>query len=354
MKRKLLLATAVLWAVCVICQDSSGMSLNEEGQSFAVLKNLSYVKTDQALDVVIEIEGVYVYQVFELSNPLRLAIDFSPVNWILSNLYYEIKEWSLLNIRVGQFHPYIVRVVFDFSDRILPYEIQQLENGLRIILSPEGTKTIKIISPVQEQRPQPEPQKIAPPPAPVPSPMPVREDLLNTMIGISVGSYKISDERFQEVYPGSSAIYGFHLSRVLFSCQDIDFDLSLEAKIFSKTGASTVTLEESKFSITPISIGARCLWNSKYLILFVSIGKDFYSYKETSLLYPSPGYIEGNASGNYFQGGAYFRIPGLDALRVKLYYKSTKVLTTENEIEVNLGGNEYGVCLSYGFNLFKR
>jgi hypothetical protein len=42
--------------------------------------------------------------------------------------------------------------------------------------------------------------------------------------------------------------------------------------------------------------------------------------------------------------------PTIEFLRIKLYYKFTKVKALENEIEVELGGNEYGVGLCFGFN----
>lgn len=314
---------------------------------FAALKNLDYGKTDKALEVFIGLEGVFIHQAFELSDPLRLAVDISPVNRILTGHMFEINEWTLTGIRIGQFHPYIVRVVFDFSGSILPYEVTRVENGLKITFNPEGERVIAPPPPV------PAPVREATPAAVTPAvTKPIRPERLKTMIGLSAGSYKVSDELFQEVYPGSSLIYGLQLSQILVSSGDLDIGLSAEVKRTSQTGAATVTLEEAVFAITPVSIGATLFWNSKAVILFAGAGLDFYSYKETSPLYVDTGFYSDSASGSHFQVGAILRLPSLEALRAKVYYKGTSVVTTNNDIEANLGGSEFGFSLNFAFNLF--
>jgi hypothetical protein len=62
----------------------------------------------------------------------------------------------------------------------------------------------------------------------------------------------------------------------------------------------------------------------------------------------------GWASGDHFQGGLYIVIPGMENLRIKLYYKYTRVTATEEEIEVGLGGPEYGLGVSFGFNFLDK
>jgi hypothetical protein len=129
------------------------------------------------------------------------------------------------------------------------------------------------------------------------------------------------------------------------------FDISAEARLYQKTGAATVSQEEAKFSLKPIiSIAPRLLFHTKYAILFAGGGIDFYSYKEESSLYGTAGSISNSASGSHFQAGIYLIPPTIEFLRIKLYYKFTKVKALENEIEVELGGNEYGVGLCFGFN----
>ena len=76
---------------------------------------------------------------------------------------------------------------------------------------------------------------------------------------------------------------------------------------------------------------------------------DYYSYKETlpaGFIVPSVG---GYDLGFHVQGGVYFRLtPGFLA---KLLVKYNVAKTTENGIDVNLGGMEYALGMIYRFNL---
>lgn len=314
----------------------------------AVLKSISYQKLDKGLEVTILLEGPFVFQTFTLTNPNRLAIDFSPVEKIEADLYYEVNALGVTSLRAGEFAPQIVRVVFDFSDQILAYEIKKIEGGIVVRLSTEepkvpvtGKEAQKVAAEVKQRVAEAVREEAAP-----------KENFYNTMIGFSVGSYKIPDARFAEIYKDeASPIYGLNLSRTLVSLGNFQFDISAEARLYQKTGAATVSQEEAKFSLKPIiSIAPRLLFQTKYAILFAGGGIDFYSYKEESSLYGTDGSISNSASGSHFQAGVYLIPPTIEFLRIKLYYKFTKVKALENDIEVELGGNEYGVGLCFGFN----
>lgn len=177
------------------------------------------------------------------------------------------------------------------------------------------------------------------------------ENLYPTMIGLTAASYQIPDGGFAEVY-GSKAqlIYGLNLSQTILHYRGWDVDLSLEGRTYSRSGASTLDQTSTKFSMTPISLAARVLYETKYVVPFLGAGADWYSFKETSDLAST----NGTATGWHFQTGAYVVIPGLDFLRVKIYYKFTRVKALQNEIEADLGGNEYGIGLSFGFNLLNK
>jgi len=169
-----------------------------------------------------------------------------------------------------------------------------------------------------------------------------------TIIGITAASYQIPAELFAEVY-GSKAqlIYGLNLSQTVIRYRGWDLDLSLEGRIYSRSGVSTLDQTPTKFSMTPISLAGRVLYETKYVVPFLGAGADWYGYKEKSEL----GSTSGTASGWHVQFGAYVVIPGVDFLKAKVYYKFTRVKARQNEIEVDLGGNEYGIGLSFGFNL---
>jgi hypothetical protein len=314
----------------------------------AVLKSISYQKLDKGLEATILLEGPFIFQTFTLTNPSRLAIDFSPVEKIEADLYYEVNALGVTSLRTGEFAPQIVRVVFDFSDQLLAYEIKKIEGGIIVRLSTEAPKVPVAVT--DEQRIAAEVKrrlaelvrKEAPP----------KENFYNTMIGLTVGSYKIPDARFVEIYKDeASPIYGLNLSRTLASVGNFQFDISGEARLYQKTGAATVSQEEAKFSLKPIiSIVPRFLFQTKYIMFFVGGGLDFYTYKEESPLYGADGSISNSVSGWHYQAGVYLIPPTIEFLRIKLFYKFTKVRALENEIEVELGGNEYGVGLCFGFN----
>jgi len=309
----------------------------------AVLKSITYQKLDKGLDVTILLDGPFIYQAFTLTDPNRLAIDFSPVEKIEADLYYEVNAVGVTSLRTGEFAPQIVRIVVDFSGELLPYEIKKIAGGVLVRLSTEA----------------PPPKPVAEVPKVIPLVrVPVhKEGFYNTMVGLFVASYKIPDLRFGEVYgPEASPVYGLSLSRTLVSVGGFQFDLSADVRLFTKTGAATVSQEEATFTMFPIiSIAPRLLFQTKYAMFFVGGGPDFYHYKEKSVLLPVELYpdqsISNSASGYHIQAGVYIIPPNVDFLRVKIYYKYTKVLTTENEIDVELGSkNEYGIGLSFGFN----
>lgn len=317
----------------------------------AVLKSIRYQKMAKGLDVTILLEGTFVYQAFTLADPNRLAIDLSPVDKIEADLYSEVNALGVTSLRTGEFAPQIVRIVVDFSGQLLPYEIKKIEGGILLRLSteaPPAAKPVaearKVAPPAREKRPERVAQEVQ------------KEGFYNTMVGLSIASYKIPDKRFEEVYgPDASPIYGLSLSRTLVSLGGFQFDLSAEARLYNKTGAATVSQEETKLTMFPvISIAPRLLFQTKYVMFFVGGGIDFYHYKEKSLLLPVDLYpdqsISNSVTGSHFQAGVYIIPPTIEFLRIKLYYKFTKVSALENDINVDLGGTEYGVGLSFGFN----
>jgi len=312
----------------------------------AVLKTISYQKLDKGLEATILLEGPFVYQAFTLTNPNRLAIDLSPVEKIEAELYYEVNAMGLTSLRTGEFAPQIVRVVFDFTDQILPCEIKKIDGGIVVRLSTEEPQAAVAVKEVPQVAAKVKAQLAERVREEVPEVQ--KEGFYNTMIGLSVASYKIPDANYGEVYgPDLAPIYGLNLSRTLVSLGNFQLDISAEARLYKKTGAATVSLEETKFTMFPIiSIAPRLLFQTKYAIFFAGGGPDFYSYKEESVLATTTG----SKTGYHYQVGLYIMLPTIDFLRVKLYYKFTKVKALENGYEADLGGTEYGIGLCYGFN----
>lgn len=319
----------------------------------AVIKNIEYVKTDACLEVSIRIDGDFLHQASVLSSPNRLVIDIAPAEGIEALPVYDINASGVTTIQTSQFQSQISRVIINFSEPIPGYEIRKTDNGL----------TVKICL-----APKPEEKSVSPKPVradkSVQEAKPVRKEgvsettgkiegsevppgFFNTTVGLLIGSYKSPDSRFKEVYGDKTSFqYGLNLSRILFDIKGFQVDVSLEARAYGITGKATLSGDETKFRMIPVTFAGRLLFQTKYIIPFAGGGIDWYHYNEESVLANTSGW----ARGNHFQVGMYIVVPNADYLRVKLYYKYTRVTATANEIDVKLGGPEYGVGLSFGFN----
>jgi len=324
----------------------------------AVIKSVGYVKTDAGLEISVRIDGDYLHQASVLSSPNRLVIDIAPAQRVEARPAYEVNASGVTTIRTGQYEPQISRVILDFSGPIPDYDIQKTASGLLIKIGIAAKATEKIAAPAVSLKPGRENR-------PAEEVKPARKEeagaaegeaegptiapgFYNTTAGIMIGTYKNDSGRFDEVYgSGTSIQYGINLSRTLLYFRGFQLDVSGEARTISKTGQSTLSGDEAKFSMIPLSLAGRLLFQTKYVIPFIGVGADWFNYSEKSVLADS----SGSASGYHFQAGVFIVIPGRDYLRVKLYYKFTRVTATENEIEVQLGGPEYGIGVSYGFNI---
>lgn len=374
----------------------------------AVVKSIGFVKSDTGLEISVLIAGVFVHESLVLSSPNRLVIDVSPTRRLEAHTSYDVQAFGVTTVRTGQFKRRVSRVILDFSGPIPAYAIEKTKAGLvvKIAAAPaaaekaaEPAAPVEIVKeekPAAEVQPAPKPEvqakaaeAVAPAARPaepaakpaepafkpaeptavaaapkaetaVPAPKPVepkasepkaRPGFANTAIGLMAGSYRSDSSRFREVYGSqASAQFGLNLSRTLLSFKGFHLDISGEARLVSKTGKSTLTGGEAKIKMYPLSLAGLLMFDIKSFTPFVGYGGDWFNYKETSPLANSSGW----ASGDHFQGGLSFVIPGQHSLRLKIYYKFTRVKATERGIEVKLGGPEYGVGLSFGFGFLSR
>ena len=345
--KKQIAALGVLLALLAALAPALGA-----GQAVNSLKAVAFQKTGRGLDVTIAVEGEFLYQVQALSNPTRLAIDLSSLSKIDAQPLTEVNQAGLSSIRTGQFTPLIARVVIDFSGAMPGYEIARTDTGLVIrfgVAAKPAEKPAVIAPPVREQ-----PVQIVKPietPAEA-APGETRQGFMNTMIGFNIGTYQIPSDRFKEIYGGDATpTFGLSLSRTFAQYKDFSLDVEWGIRFYSKTGAATLSQEPATFKMTPISLAARLNYQAKFFQMFVGYGLDWYSYAETSTIADTTG----NANGSHFIAGIYLIPPVLDGmLRVKAYYKFTRVTASSNGIDVDLGGNEYGVGLSFGFNVFQK
>lgn len=338
-------------------------------QTAAVVKSITFAASGRSFEVAIGLSGECVAQPLVLANPPRLVVDLAPASKIEAKAITEVNAFGLTNIRTGMFQAMIARIIFDFGGDVPGYELKKTETGLTVVFTRPEALTAPAAKPVA---PSAQEKAIVPPPAQekIVAPIPqaerpaVQEEartekaekawpagFKNMTFAVFGGSYSSASVDFKEVYGGETALqYGLNLTRTFLYAKGFQVDGTLELRTFSKTGKATLSGDEAKFTMTPFTIGARFLYQAKYIIPFVGFGTDIYNYEETSALANTTG----SANGYHFQAGFYVVFPKVEFLRLKAYYKYTKVTANADGIDIALGGPEYGFGLAFGFNVLKK
>lgn len=174
------------------------------------------------------------------------------------------------------------------------------------------------------------------------------EKTKNTHIEIFVGVYNIQDDRFKKIYEGQGYTYGFGLSRKIFNLDQHHFFLTLDSRFYSKKGKSTHSDDDTKLILKPVSLGGTYMFVTKGIIPFAEIGIDNYSYKEESILHST----SGTTWGFHLKGGILIPLKVFIPIKARLYLRYSQAETIEDNIEVNLGGIEYGIGIIYEFDVF--
>jgi outer membrane protein W len=324
------------------------------------LVNISFQKTDQQMEVMIETKGDVSYESFSLLNPNRLVIDFFGIEQVASPALLEINQMNIVSIRSALNRPGVGRVVFNFTEDFPSYEIRDTENGVVVLFwtqmleqreieedvvePPE--KAEEVLEPVKKKEAKipvevdkAEPKKVM---------APAMDEGKKMALGLSIGYMALQDDAFQDVY-GEGGLYFRGEYSFLLPIDIESFDVWTGVSLFRKDGKSTVTEEELTLKMTTFSLAVRYLKNMSRFTPFVGVGLDYIVYKET---FPEDFIIEsvgGSTMGFHGQVGTYIDVIPRLAFKVHIKYSIAK--TTENEIEVNLGGIEYGASVVYRFNL---
>jgi len=156
-----------------------------------------------------------------------------------------------------------------------------------------------------------------------------------------IGRYSIPDARFKKVYEPGGGIRGLFLSSAL----PLGLDLYAEIKEFHKTGKLTYTQEETNFLLVPLSLGIRYVLPGGILMPYAGGGADFYFYYESNAIAKTMNIV----SGVHLLTGIYIQIGRNSPLRLNGRIKFTRLKAREGEIEVELGGFEFGAGLAIAF-----
>jgi hypothetical protein len=300
----------------------------EEVKKESHLKSITYGRRDDQLKVDIHIDGDFFYRTVELRHFSQVILDLWPISILSAESMKNINLSGLREITVQKTDPETSRIVLDFSGILSSFKIDRKEDGL----------SISFLS-VEEQVRGPE--------GVIPQKKIVYKPIENTAVTLSFGGYDVSDQDYSEIYSGNTLMFAFELSRIFARNDNHNFGVVIGAKYYKDTGSSTLTQEESKFTLIPYYFCVEYLLNQNEVIPFVRVGLNIMSYKEKSEIHE----VSGSSVGPQIALGLYVKIPELEQLRFKFYFMWTGAIAKQEDVELNIGGIETGLGLTFGFNV---
>lgn len=101
------------------------------------LKEIMVKKNEHFLEVKILCRGHKSVRKFELSNPNRIVVDFLGIEDTQTSRWIEINYLGIKAIRTGMFKTNTARVVFDLENKIPPYRVKKITQGVQVIFEQE-------------------------------------------------------------------------------------------------------------------------------------------------------------------------------------------------------------------------
>ena len=353
--------------VCLLIQP--GLTQAQEDTA-SVLKNITLEKSLDRLGVKLDIDIPINYESFTLFNPDRLIIDLLGITNFSCEPLIDVNNSGVIAIRTAKNQPDVTRVVFDLMEEIPSYSIEEKEDGLYIYFEVEKPifeelpEAVKETPPIKEETkeeikqpeikttpPKKEPAAKKVPPLPEIKTISTPEAKMNKILTLGAGGglYFIQDADFQDVYGKSAGYFSGEVNLFIPIKSREGIAIALDVKSISASGLTTETEEEVKLRLLPISLAALYMRHYGRFIPFVGIGGSLFSYEETyppSFAIPS---TKGTAFGLNLQLGTYIKVA--ETFSFKVFFKFYDARTKENDLNINLGGNEYGLGLAYHFNL---
>lgn len=342
------------------------LSISAQDQE-AELTDITINPASDRLETRLVIGTTVNYESFTLFNPNRLVIDLLQVKAFSCDPEVAVNASGVLQIRTAKNQTDVTRVVFDLEERVPAYSIEETDQGLLIVFTPAApVQEAPVEAQVIPEEKKIEPEPVAKKPAPVvtktprvtrpePKTQPARRESETgrrpSRIGINAGGgmYFVHSSDFQDVYGTSAFSGGGGLSFTFPIGSHEDLGVAVDVNVVSATGETTYTAEEVKLNLMPMSLSVFYTRHFGRISPFAGLGLDYINYKEE---YPETFAVSetsGNVLGYNVQLGTNINIT--DSFSARAYFKLHIAKKTENEIEINLSGNEYGIGLIYYFNL---
>jgi preprotein translocase subunit SecF len=112
-------------------------SLQTLGRSQS-LEEVVVNKIGRTLEVSVLLNFFSDYRQFELTGPNRVVIELFDTRSIKAPRLVKVDDLGVRRIRTSMPQPNTAQVVIEMTDQILPYRIDRLENGLKILFSPDA------------------------------------------------------------------------------------------------------------------------------------------------------------------------------------------------------------------------
>lgn len=322
-----------------------------QAQTSGELKKITLAKSESALGVQIELDKPLKYESFPLINPNRLVIDFPGVEKFSCDPLIEVNSFGIITIRVDKFKPDVTRVVFILADKRPSYSFRENERTLNVVFwfdevkekKPPEIKEKPVVREVTKE--EPEKKEVEEPEEERPSGL---FEEMTVSVSANCGFYAMHSADFQDTYGKGILFFGGETTVMASPGKNNYIGASLGFKYISDNGISHFD-ERVELRIIPISLTALYLRQLRMFSPFVGVGLDYYDYMET---FPEASDIPSISSypwGTHIQVGTYIKLA--PSLSLKLFFKYTNARAKEEGVEKNLGGNEYGLALSYHFKI---
>lgn len=333
--------------------------IQDEGQ----LQKISVQEQEDFLRVLIYLNKLTEYKKFRLDNPPRLVIDFLQVKEYFSDSSIPVQNKGVRAIRVGKYKPDITRVVFDLTESLPSYEIKQIRGEILVSFWFEEEKRDepipeeKKIDPVQKEKSPPpkekglreEEKKEEIPSRPVQTSSRRFRNRRGTSVYLSLheGFYFMHSGHFQEVYGKSMLFVG---GEVGFRFPVVgENNLSFTMGFTHVKGYGQGGYKKSRLQLTPVSLSVIYLRKMGRFTPYIGAGLDYFNYSENSPeVYADPLYSK-ETWGGHIKLGAYIKL--FPSLSMNIFGRYLEARFQEDPLDLDLGGNEYGLSLSYHFQI---
>ncbi len=311
------------------------------------LKRISLNRSDNKLEVQIEVYKLLTFKSFPLSNPNRLVIDFFLVNNFSCDPHLEVTDFGIKAIRAVKHQPDVTRVVFDLAKKPPSHRIRKTSKGLMVVFWFGKERKEKVAETILPQIQRKFSKEEKDPFLKLPPEIIENEYKMTFSIGLSSGFCFMHASRFQDVY-GKSSLFTGAETVFRFPLREKEFlGVSLGFNFISDRGLTPY--EKSKLEIIPITISA--FYSRQYGIFFpyAGIGVDYYNYHENSPETFGDSPYSGKIWGVNIQAGTYVYLTS--SLSLKLFFKYQHARLKEHGTEINMGGNAYGLALAFHFKI---